>query len=246
MHAHVFRLLLEQQSKLAAIAHLVLRQVYGGMQWGFRVQCRLYGQGLLRIKQLVGHARIAQKIQAVLGQVQIFGTAQQHHVTIGAVKFDALPSGGGMELFAAVKRQPLHAFTVGQVGRAAAGFEPGGHPRQVSPTGPTQTHRCVATHQVPQNLPWHAGRGPRRDVTGRNHACVGKTGFFAHAAAAFENRHRMALTGQFVGTAHAHNARANHSHLHEAALSQWVRGEMPGCVNIIGFCWSAGGDACGR
>ena len=88
-------------------------------------------------------------------------------------------------------------------------------------------------------------RGAWRDVTGRDHARIGKTGFLPHAAMALENRDAVALASQLIGGGHANNPRANDGDLHGATPSLGAR-VVCGCVNIIGFCWRGGSGLCGR
>ena len=98
----------------------------------------------------------------------------------------------------------------------------------------------MASKQMQKNFPRHAGRSPGRDVTGCDHAGIGKTGFFTHAAVAFKNCDGVSLAGQLIGGAHPDDARPYDGDLHGESQS-WDLGVAERVyVQIIGFCWREG------
>ena len=72
----------------------------------------------------------------------------------------------------------------------------------------------MRAEQVAQHLARHAGRGPRRDVAGRDDAGVGEAGFRGDAAAALEDGDLVAVGGQFVGGGDADDAGADDGDAH--------------------------------
>ena len=119
-----------------------------------------------------------------------------------------------MQPLAAEQREALHARAVGAVDLRPAGAPPAPHPPSAAASAAGDAHRRMLGEEVAQHLARHAGRGPRRDVAGRDDAGIGETGLGGDAAAALEHRDLVAVGGELVGGGDADNAGADDGDAH--------------------------------
>ena len=130
--AHSLRLVFQQQGKLAAVAHFVVRQINGAKKCRVRIECSLDLARLHRVDLFESHTGIAQHLQTRLHSFAVSLGPQQHHVAVAALVFQLQIGCDVVQPLAAVKRQALQVGPVGQVGVKFAGAKPLPDPDQLA------------------------------------------------------------------------------------------------------------------